>query len=146
MGIDVSHAMFGEDVPVPLTQEAGAAAFDSIAKVGGQLAKKVIKSFAKILSGQPVTGELEQERAGMRLKCRFTKWPQNHLLEELGVEKARVRLAGPDPMARVLGKAGDGQLIPHLEAHVKILGNLFPIAQQLIGIGRTAEPCVIADG
>ena len=125
MGIDVSHAMFDEDVPIPWTQETGAATFDSIAKVGGQLAKEGIELVTKLFRRQAVRWELEQEWPGMWLELRLTKWPQNHILKELSVEKASVRLTCPGPIARVIDISGDGQLIPHLEAHVKIVGNWF---------------------
>jgi hypothetical protein len=135
----MGHAMFGECVPIPWTKEAGVSAFDCRAKVGGQLAKEGIESFTKLLRGQLVTWELEQERAGMRLELRLRKRPQYQILEELGVEKPSVRLACPDTIARVIGIAGDGQLIPHLEAHVKIFGNLVQIAPEMIGDGQTIK-------
>ncbi|MGH7181788.1 MAG: hypothetical protein ACREJN_07420 [Nitrospiraceae bacterium] len=67
-------------------------------------------------------------------------WVQHQILEELSVEKQSVRLTRPDTIARVICIAGDGQLIPHLEAHVKIFGHLVQIAPKMIGGGRTAEP------
>jgi len=146
MGIDVSHAMFDEDVPIPWTQETGAATFDSIAKVGGQLAKEGIELVTKLFRRHAVRWELEQEWPGMWLELRLTKWPQNHILKELSVEKASVRLTCPGPIARVIDISGDGQLIPHLEAHVKIVGNLVQVASEMVGGGWTAIPRVVADG
>lgn len=60
------------------------------------------------------------------------EWLQHQLGESFGVEKVRIRLSGPNAIACMLRIGWDGDLLPHLETHFKVFGDLRQVASELV--------------
>ena len=89
--------------------------------------------------------KLEQEWAGVWLKPRFTIWCEHEFVEELGIKKPWVRLPSLHAVAWLLGVAGNGDLLPYLEAHLEVFGDLIEVPSQLLCRWRPIKCGVVAD-
>ncbi len=87
--------------------------------------------------------ELEDERAGVWLKLRFTVWSQHEVLEHLSIEKPCIRLTGLHAVTGLLRLDRDSEFFPHLETHLEIFGNLFEIVPHLIRSWRLVEGRIV---
>ena len=81
----------------------------------------------------------------MRLELRLPIRPEHKLIEDLRVQKVRIGLAGLCPIARVLRITWDRDLLPHLEIHLKVFGNLIELLSELVRCRRAVKRRVIAD-
>jgi len=71
---------------------------------------------------------------------------QHQLLKQLGIQESWIGLPGPNTIAGVSCIAGTGDLLPHLEAHLKVFGNLGQIVPELIGSRRSVEGRLVPYG
>ncbi|MEO7859641.1 MAG: hypothetical protein ABIU05_04225 [Nitrospirales bacterium] len=69
---------------------------------------------------------------------------QHHVIEQLRVKKARIRLTGFYSIAHMTDEARDGEVFPHLETHLEVFGNLIQIPLELVCRGRTVERRVVS--
>jgi hypothetical protein len=90
--------------------------------------------------------ELEQERTGVRLKLRLAIGREHKLFEEFCIKKPWIRLTGPHTIPGLLGIARNRDLLPHLEAHLKVFGDLAEIALELVCGRRSVERRVVTHG
>jgi hypothetical protein len=67
-----------------------------------------------------------------RPKGAVPKGLQHQLAELVGVEKVRIRAPGSHSISGVPGIGWDGDLLPHLKAHLKIFWNLRQVACELV--------------
>ena len=67
-------------------------------------------------------------------------------MKRLRIKKALVWLTCIDAIPGMLGIGRDGDLFPHLAAHLKVFGDLVQIPSELIGCGRAIKRRVVADG
>ena len=82
----------------------------------------------------------------MGLKLRVTIRCQHEFVEELCIKETWVWLPGPGSVASLLRIGRDRDLFPHLEAHLKVFGDLIQVSPELIRRGGTVEGRVIAYG
>jgi hypothetical protein len=80
------------------------------------------------------------------VKLRVSARLQDQFDEGAGIEKPRIWLTRFYAIPGMLGIDRDGDLFPHLAAHLKVFGNLIQVAFKLIGRGGPIERAVIADG
>ena len=90
--------------------------------------------------------KLEQEGTCVRLEFSFSVESQDKVLEHLGVKKPWIRLSGRRSIARMQRIGGNGEFFPHLEAHLKVFGDLSLIVLKLVGDGRSVECRIVAYG
>lgn len=69
---------------------------------------------------------------------------EDHFIEELRSKKPRIRLTGSGPIPSLLGVGGNGDLLPHLKAHLKSFGDLVEIVPELVSGRRTVKSRIIA--
>lgn len=82
----------------------------------------------------------------MRLKIRFTIRCQHEIIEQLRIQESRIGLPSPCAIACVLRIAWNHDILPHLEAHLNVFGDLSQIVPELVCGGRSVERRIIADG
>ena len=87
--------------------------------------------------------ELKQERPRVGAELGISVGLQDQLVEAFGVEKVLIHLTSPRSIAGVLCVGRDGQLLPHLETHVEVFGDLRQVAGELIRGWRAVEGGVI---
>jgi hypothetical protein len=90
--------------------------------------------------------ELKYEWTGVEFELRVSIGGQHKLGKLLGSEKARIRLTGLCAIPSFLRLGRNGDLLPYLEAHLKILRDLVQIVPKLIRGRWSIERGVIADG
>ena len=119
--------MPGQHLEVGHTEEARVPNPHRVPELAGQPQKELVKPFAEFICGHAVPFELEQECSRMRLELGLSVGRQYQLLEQLGIQEARVRLTGSRTIPRLLRVGGDRDLLPHLEAHLNFFGDLSEI-------------------
>src|SRR5437773_2125305 len=82
----------------------------------------------------------------MRLKLCLTIWGEDELVEEFRVEEPWIRLSGSGSIASLLRIARDRDVLPHLETHLKVFGNLVQVPSELIGGRRLVEGRIVPHG
>jgi hypothetical protein len=78
-------------------------------------------------------------------KLRFWIECEDKLIEELCVEKLRVRLARFDAIARLLRIGRNGDLLPRLDAQLEVSGDPISILPKLFCCRRSVKRGVIAE-
>ena len=90
--------------------------------------------------------KFEEERSRMRSEIRLSVARKDEILEEAGIKKPRVRLAGFHTVAWVTRERGDGEFFPHLETHLKVFRDLVEVVFELIGGRWPVEGRIVPDG
>ncbi len=63
---------------------------------------------------------------------RLDRESAHEVIEQLRIEKPRVRLSGLGAISGLLRKGGNRELLPNLETHLKVFGNLIEVMPKLI--------------
>ncbi|HEV8327270.1 MAG TPA: hypothetical protein VGQ08_07275 [Nitrospiraceae bacterium] len=87
--------------------------------------------------------KLEQERAGVGFELRLTIRREHQLIKQLSVEEPGIRLTDPGSISGLPGIGRNRDLLPYLEAHLKVFGDLAEIVPELVCGGRSVERRVV---
>ena len=146
MVVDMRHPVLVQQSGISLTKQTWIADFNRVPKVCGQGSEEGIEPSEKLICGQAMPLELEQERPCVTMKVRLSVGLQHELHEGADIEEARVRLTSSCPVSSMRGIGRDGDFFPDLAAHLEVVGDLVQVACELIGRGGPIERGVIANG
>ena|SRR5215831_19372516 len=90
--------------------------------------------------------ELNEEWAGAWLELRFSLGCTHQVYEQAGIEEASIRLTRFRSISGLFCLGGNGDLLPHLETHLEIFGNLFEAVPKLIRSRWPIEGGIVSDG